>query len=335
MGYRAAALFLLYALYFKQPLRPIVKIRVNLSEYKDLVNWTKELREDEHWEVVFCWARLISDHAFLFVGSTQHLGLEFSSKLHKVKGDTFEKEPSYREHFFSSMFESLRKTHGRYNNMKKALMSSEKSMDNEWSDNSDNFPEKIAELVNKVHKKQNPDVKSDIGLRRKRIMEKARLAGLRAIDIDESETKKCEEEFEEKFVTKMKRKKKRGKPNKKVAAEKEVKSGPNRPNDLKTLARSLTAVQEDPSLLEALNEYKDVFQAKKKGRGRPKINDKISKTKKIKKNSKNVKDEEILELNPGEFDDNIEIPKKKNKGKGKQSKVQIVDKDDVDETLTF
>ena len=79
-GRRAAAFYLLYTLYFKQPCRPKVRIRVEYYQYEDFCHWMDELRAGCHWELVFCWAKLVSDNAFVFVGSTKPVGLENSGR---------------------------------------------------------------------------------------------------------------------------------------------------------------------------------------------------------------------------------------------------------------
>ena len=43
-GNRAAAVYLLYTLYFKQPCRPKVRIRVEYEQYEDFCQWIDELR---------------------------------------------------------------------------------------------------------------------------------------------------------------------------------------------------------------------------------------------------------------------------------------------------
>ena len=59
MGIRAAAIYLWYTLYFKQPTRPKVRLHVDKREYSDLNKFLKQCREERHWEIVYCWSKLI------------------------------------------------------------------------------------------------------------------------------------------------------------------------------------------------------------------------------------------------------------------------------------
>ena len=79
-------------------------------------------------------------------------------------------------------------------------------------------------------------------------------------------------------------------------------------DDLRTQAQKLTAVQEDPSLLLALDDYIDVVNISKKQRGRPK---------KVKGIPQNKAKKRTPSKQNGE---DMETPKKKGKGQGKKSK---------------
>ncbi len=81
VGVRAAALYLLYALYFRQPLVPKLKVRITLSEFRDVSDFVGELREGQHWDLVYVWARLLQNHAFSYVVYREYLP-------YRVKGDS-------------------------------------------------------------------------------------------------------------------------------------------------------------------------------------------------------------------------------------------------------
>ena len=73
MGY--AALFLLYSLYFKQPCRPRVKIRLLKEELEDLLETTVMARQ-HHWDILYAWSKLFTSHAFHYVACQGQMGLE-------------------------------------------------------------------------------------------------------------------------------------------------------------------------------------------------------------------------------------------------------------------
>ena len=73
---RYAAIYMLYALYFKQPCRPLVKIRLTLDQFTDLQETVAEAKKDKHHDVVYAWAKLFTMSAFHYVVADTQMGLE-------------------------------------------------------------------------------------------------------------------------------------------------------------------------------------------------------------------------------------------------------------------
>ena len=73
---RYAALYFLYSLYFKQPCRPRVKIRLTKEELDDLLESTVMARQENHWDVLYAWSKLFTSHAFHYVACQGQMGLE-------------------------------------------------------------------------------------------------------------------------------------------------------------------------------------------------------------------------------------------------------------------
>ena len=63
-AHRAAAIYLLYGLYFKQALVEKVRVRVTKSEFRDLLQFLQMCREEQHWDLIYVWKKLIKDRAF-------------------------------------------------------------------------------------------------------------------------------------------------------------------------------------------------------------------------------------------------------------------------------
>jgi len=317
-GRRAAAFYLLYTLYFKQPCRPKVRIRVEYYQYKDFCQWMDELRSGCHWELVFCWAKLVSDNAFVFVGSTKTVGLENSGrnqdryglnpngKLRKRNFETFN-EPTFNKDSFSDMLDRMNKTHNRYVNMKKALIGEEKH-DSGLAQASDYFPGAMKEIFSNPksghEKTSGGNLLSEngrtIGQRRKEIIEKS--FGLNAADEEQDESNDVLEVNEEGQKPRLK-----GKGKGKNRKQKPDKISIDLSQDLKSLCKSLAAVKEDPSLLSGINDD-DVIMPKKR---------KIGKRGRPPKKSSNDVDEDPLSISP-----KIRIKKKKKK-KFKIKKLKI------------
>lgn len=52
------------------------KIRLKLSEFKQLAEFIDSCRKDEHWDVAYVWVKLLADGAFWFSLEDRPLGLE-------------------------------------------------------------------------------------------------------------------------------------------------------------------------------------------------------------------------------------------------------------------
>ena len=290
MGTRAAAIYLWYTLYFKQPTRPKVRLHVIKREYSDLNKFMKQCREERHWEIVYCWTKLIADHAFVFEATNKYLGLEFSSKVNK--NNLTVKKPKAFESFFNdpeykAVYEELQQTHTKYSAMKKALTGTASGLpifDTGLSMTSEDLPEKIRQwTASKVDKSESKlggnllknELGVSIGQRRKQIIQKSYEEN--AIEDEPID------EFEKPSPVKGKGKG-RGK-NRKVPEIPEPRIINDESQTLADLAKSLAAVKEDPSLLVGLEGGpKPVI---KKGRGRPKKSQEVEeKPKKVKKEKK-------------------------------------------------
>ena len=290
-GTRAAAFYLLYVLFLKQPCRPQVRIKINYVDFSDLIDWISDCRLARHWEIVYCWTKLLAEHAFIFVATTDPVGLENSGKLSNTEFRTERSVlqrrgsilgsshlPFHQNSNFQEMLENLNKTHQSYVNMKKALSSDASSG---LTIISPSFPKIVGNVIeNKIENKTGNLLKEDgvtIGQRRKNLIEKS--FGINAVDnpvnidpFDETD------DFDPKRKGKGKGKgKKSTSPNKNFSL--------NSGQDLKTMAKSLAAVQENPSLLMCLDDSARL-EATKKGR---KSNKEPISTENVNENGQKVK----------------------------------------------
>lgn len=299
-GTRAAAFYLLYTLYFKQPLRPRVRIRIDYEQYQDLCQWIDECRDGQHWEIVCCWAKVLTDHAFHFVATCQPVGLENSSKSERFALPTnqsknvkkfMKMEPLFKQDSFREIMENLQKTHERYTQMKSALNSA--NLDVAYSD----FPSRIQNLAQNNPLEKTPQsgniLKENgltIGQRRKKLIEQS--FGIDAVDptiVDADELLLATESKDQK----------KSKASKKGFKKKSVSLDPGQ--DLKSLAKSLAAVREDPSLLIGINDNDIVLPKSKPSAGPSSTSDspKIKKAKKTKVKKKRKKKKDVLETDVG------------------------------------
>ena len=248
-----------------------------------------------------------ADHAFVFQASNKRLGLEFSGKAGKTGNLVSAKKPKGFDSFFNDseykeVFESIQQTHTKYSAMKKALTGSSGSglaiYDPGLSMTSEDLPDKILKWTTaKINSSDQKNLGGNflkengvsIGQRRQQIIQKS------------YEENAIEEEAEDNFETFSPMKisgkgKGRGK-NRKVSIP-EI-GNPDGSQTLASLAKSLAAVKEDPSLLIGL----DGVPPPKKGKGRPKKDTKkspkaakVKKVKKVKKAKVENSDDEFLEF---------------------------------------
>ncbi|RZB39085.1 SNAPc SNAP43 domain containing protein [Asbolus verrucosus] len=73
---QVGALYLLYALYYKQPIREWVKIRLTQTEADKLNDIIAVQKQNKSWEVVFIYCKMRLDGAFQYCALVQPLGLD-------------------------------------------------------------------------------------------------------------------------------------------------------------------------------------------------------------------------------------------------------------------
>ena len=228
-----------------------------------------------------------ADHAFVFQASNKRLGLEFSGKAGKTGNLVSVKKPKGFDSFFNDseykeVFESIQQTHTKYSAMKKALTGSSGSglaiYDPGLSMTSEDLPDKILKWTTaKINSSDQKNLGGNflkengvsIGQRRQQIIQKS------------YEENAIEDEVEDNYETFSPMKisgkgKGRGK-NRKVSIP-EI-GNPDGSQTLASLAKSLAAVKEDPSLLIGL----DGVPPPKKGKGKPKKDNDTKKSPKAKK----------------------------------------------------
>ena len=209
----------------------------------------------------------------------------------------------------------------------------------------------MAHLVNKINHRSRENKKKheidigNIGMRRQQIIAKSFGHAGDNLDNDDNAMEVEDDEHftaeENKDVQKRKRKKNKKSAKRLQSSGKKVEKEFDRATcDIRTLALSLEAVKEDPSLMNVFNDYGHIvdFQYQMKRRGRPKKFkvDEKSLVKKVKKKKKTLKEKKksrknLDDQNYDDGENNKDEPKttthqgfeeirKKDKGIGKKSK---------------
>ena len=181
---RYAGLYMMYALYFKQPCRPRVKLRMTLEEVTSLVALVEQARSDCHWDVVYAWSKLFTSHAFHYTAMPTQMGIEMAIQLEqKKKSENLSSRGVQSEYFtsreFSGQMKNLRKSHSKYTRMKLALANPTDPIEKSLFFIDKNLLENINQSI---HPKETPEVKlhkdtEGIGLKRRELKNKFFSAG--------------------------------------------------------------------------------------------------------------------------------------------------------------
>ncbi|XP_004206223.1 snRNA-activating protein complex subunit 1 [Hydra vulgaris] len=132
--YRVAAVYLLYAVYFKQFSDKKVFIRVTPKMLKDMIDFFKISIEHEHYDVAFVIKKLFDAKAFIIVAFPKQLmfgRLEFmmgvqSENTPKV---SFEIDPYIKSISDGKFIELISSIHNEYEEVKAKLLSASKKQD--------------------------------------------------------------------------------------------------------------------------------------------------------------------------------------------------------------
>ena len=124
---RYAAIYMLYSLFFKQPCRPRVKIRLVKEELEDMLDTIMIARQENHWDVVYAWSKLFTGHSFYYVATWGQMGLEVAVQMeHKEimeRNSVTIKENYLKSKEFFGLTKNMEKAHTKYVTMKTSLVS--------------------------------------------------------------------------------------------------------------------------------------------------------------------------------------------------------------------
>ncbi|XP_053373952.1 snRNA-activating protein complex subunit 1-like [Mercenaria mercenaria] len=120
---RAGALYLLYGLYHYQLVMPKVKIRVTPEQWKTIMEYQEEAREQQHLDLDYVFQKLLLDKAFQFVATPEEVSLkQRGSDDNKIIPDSMKEETSMLDEIFSSSsLNQLSLVHDQYQKMKLAI----------------------------------------------------------------------------------------------------------------------------------------------------------------------------------------------------------------------
>ena len=122
---RYAGLYLMYSLYFKQPCRPRVHFRLVKQEFQNILDLKDLAQKDKHWDVMYAWSKLFTNHAFYYTASHSLLGVEmaYQSEQRELseKFNANNSQDYCKSTEFVRMMGKISKSHSKYVDMKKQL----------------------------------------------------------------------------------------------------------------------------------------------------------------------------------------------------------------------
>ncbi|CAG9767560.1 unnamed protein product [Ceutorhynchus assimilis] len=72
---QVGAFYLLYGLYYKQPVEHLFKIRLTLEEFKSIKSLMERVKPKGHYDILYIYAKMLSEYAFKFVACPRLLGI--------------------------------------------------------------------------------------------------------------------------------------------------------------------------------------------------------------------------------------------------------------------
>ena len=182
---RYAGLYMMYALFFKQPCRPRVKLRLTLEEMKELQDLVEQARTENHWDVVYAWSKLFNEHAFHFTALPTQMGLEMAIQLEQKKRmENLNSRGAQNEYFkskeFYGLMKGMRKIHSKYTRLKGSLSNAEDETEKSLYFIDPNLPESLKEIIEPKEEPPEDELYTDrdgIGSKRRNLKNKFFSAG--------------------------------------------------------------------------------------------------------------------------------------------------------------
>jgi len=110
---RYAAVYLLYAFYFKQPTRPRVRIKLSYQEFIELRQLMEEAKKDKHYDILYAWSKLIYAGAFHYSVVSDYLGLDVAKSMERRDRIDNEQTAAPNSYFQTKDFQNMMKRLGR------------------------------------------------------------------------------------------------------------------------------------------------------------------------------------------------------------------------------
>ena len=106
--------------------RPRAKIRLVASELSELEGLVSLARKEAHWDVLYAWCKLLTEHAFHYTACVSQMGLEVAQQMEAR--ETAEKSVSggrdeyFKSKEYSMLMKKLGRAHAKYTSMKNSLV---------------------------------------------------------------------------------------------------------------------------------------------------------------------------------------------------------------------
>lgn len=163
----------------------LVKIRLNFKEWQDSYSLMKFVCEEQHYDALFIFNKLLAENAFYFCARAREYGLEKSMRKYLERNETRDENLSHKSELLtleeSGILNSLDEISKKYYQLKCKLNSESKQkvphqlLDYASPTIADDIRKKLASVMDDSSdwKDEEQDTKISIGAHRKRLKEKA------------------------------------------------------------------------------------------------------------------------------------------------------------------
>ena len=147
------------------------------SELSELASLVEGARREAHWDVLYAWCKLLTEHAFHYTACGSQMGLEVAQQMEvreaAEKGITGGRDEYFRSKEYLGLMKKLGRAHAKYTSMKNSLASSKTPSDQSLFLADPVFPVTLRKLVRSKQEKKKDDDSGAIGRKRRELKDRA------------------------------------------------------------------------------------------------------------------------------------------------------------------
>ena len=147
------------------------------SELSELASLVEGARREAHWDVLYAWCKLLTEHAFHYTACPSQMGLEVAQQMEvreaAEKGIIGGRDEYFRSKEYLGLMKKLGRAHAKYTGMKNSLASAKTAGDQSLFLADPVFPATLRKLVRSKQEKKKDDDSGAIGRKRRELKDRA------------------------------------------------------------------------------------------------------------------------------------------------------------------